>query len=971
MEICFVDLMGLSEYDCDTPYTKPLGGTQSAICYYAEALAAKDHTVTVVAINTTAEHYSRGVVFKSIKDLGTKRTNYNVIIWCSGVDKAGKTSVGAKISGDLSICWIPHNINEPAVKDLPIMLYDYDYFAFVSEWQRNLYIDTYSIPIGKTMLMLNGNSPAFQQDFDAAEKLPHFIYTSQPDRGLHLLTEAWPRIVEKWPTAELHTYASRITYGLEEEPETLKLFDSLRALKNVHVHAPVSQTELADAARKAAFFAYPCSFYETGCIACTEACAAGCLPIVSDLGALGTYFSNCLHYDSSLLENFVERANVYMELYTNTREAFAAQSERVAARFQAERDYALLAEKFIKTVNTNLVKKQTSVETFKAAHITYGANKFREARLILANMDPLFESQDHAFSYWLWMGVCHYHEMRIHAALTAFQKAANVHTNLQLCVNMILVNEALGNTKEMIDWCERSLKYSFDMNVINKILGAVQKLSYFERCKWGRYLLSLWNNDIHDQHWMTLFLSHGNMITSDYTLVMKHEEGHALMTDLLAKGLAFAKLHKVDLSLPTMNRGNIEKLFSNLFLNMNYFDSSNPNFYNAVKYFQENMPDQKLSRVKKVFAPITAGRKLRIGFLSGDYVYHPVSYVLNGIVEHLDKSKFDIYLFSTSKRDDTNKLQLKMRRDATEFCDMKDNIEDVVETIESKDIDVLVEMCGHTTNGTTLINALRMKPARVVAQYFAFPNTYGLNTVDYKIGDAFVFPAGLERYYTEKFCKINGGMHTYKPILELEVKRVKNKHITFGCFNNPKKFRSDWIKAVCKILKAVDGSKLKMRYFNLDDPSIKAFYIKEFDKHGISKERLDIGLGETLLRYFESYADVDIVLDPWPYNGGTINIEALYCSRPYITVLGNSYVSRVGASLLQQVGYPELIAKNADDYVEKAIALAADADRLDTYIREIRPAVMKSTLCDNAAFTREFEKGLYWMLRQEKWLPKN
>jgi predicted O-linked N-acetylglucosamine transferase (SPINDLY family) len=354
--------------------------------------------------------------------------------------------------------------------------------------------------------------------------------------------------------------------------------------------------------------------------------------------------------------------------------------------------------------------------------------------------------------------------------------------------------------------------------------------------------------------------------------------------------------------------------------------------------------------------------------LSGDFVYHPVSYVLNGIVEHLDKSKFDVYLFSTTKKPTDNKLHEKMRREATEFIDLVDDVEPVVTSIVSKDVDVLVEMCGHTTNGTTLMNALRAKPARVVAQYFAFPNTYGLTTVDYKIGDKIVFPHGLEKYYSEKFCKIEGGMHTYKPILELEVKRTAHTGIIFGCFNNPKKFRADWIKAICRILKAVEGSKLKLRYFNLDDPSIKEFYLKEFEKHGVDRSRLDIGLGETLLRYFESYSDVDIVLDPWPYNGGTINIEALYCSRPYITLLGNSYVSRVGASLLHQIGYPELIAKNADEYVEKAVVLAKDAGRLDKYIAEIRPAVMKSTLCDNAAFTREFEKGLTWMLREKKWL---
>lgn len=969
MEICFIDMMGVPEYDCDTPYTRPLGGTQSALCYYAEALAQKSHKVTVITANCAEIHTVRDVIFRPAKTLSGAPVNYSVVIWCSGPDHKIKTSLEKFVTGDLEICWIPHNINEPAVKDTAECLYKYDYFAFVSKWQRDLYVETYNIPVGKTMLMLNGNSPAFFEDFDAGEKLPHFIYTSQPDRGLDIVAKAWPEIVAKNPTAELHTYSSRKTYGFDDEEPINKLLNELRALPNVHVHDPVSQIELASAARRAAFFAYPTNFFETGCIACTEACAAGCLPIVSDLGVLGSYFNNCLHYDDTIVEQFVERASAYMDLFNTNRDAFNAQSERLALHYMNERDYAKLADSFIDTVNTLLVKKNDAVRTFNAARAAYAKNDYKQTRLLLSNMNQLFETQGNAFSYWLWMGVCHYHEVRLSAALAAFERAAKLNNTHQLCINMILVNEALGNTNEMIKWCENSLKYDFNINVINKILNAVQKLQYFDRCKWGRYLHSLWNNDINDSAWTTLFLSHGNMLVSDYTLVMKHEEGYKLMTDLIAKGIAFSNLHNIDLSENNINRINLDKLFSNLFLNMNYFDSHNPNYANAIKYYKENLPPLKECIMPR-FEPITNGRKLRVGFLSGDLMYHPVSYILNGIVEHFDKSQFEVYTFSTAKPDSSNSMQEKIRKHSDHYFDLKTDDKAILKSILDADIDVLVEMCGHTTNGSALINVLRNKPARVVCQYFAFPNSYGVDEVDYKIGDKIVFPTGIEKYYTENLCKIDGGLHTYKPILDLTVNRVPHTGIIFGCFNNPKKFRPEWIKAVSQILRDVEGSRLKLRYFNLDDPSIRAFYVKEFEKHGVDKSRLDIGTGETLVKYFEAYGDVDIVLDPWPYNGGTINIEALYCSRPYITLLGNSYVSRVGASLLHQVGYTELIAHNAAEYVEKAVALAKDTARLEKYIAEIRPAAEKSTLLDNAAFTRKFEDGIKWMLREKKWLAR-
>jgi predicted O-linked N-acetylglucosamine transferase (SPINDLY family) len=895
------------------------------------------------------------------------RTVVDVLVWCSGATRTLKDRVHERLQGTLSICWIPHHTNEPAVGGLKDLVYDFDIFAFVSEWQRDQYIDTFGIPTGKTMIMLNGNSPAFRGDFDVAAKKPIFLYTSQPDRGLEVLARAWPRIAEKHPTAELHTYSSRKTYGINDDPAIVDLLSHVATLPRATVHTPISQADLAIAAREAAFFAYPANFYETGCIACTEACAAGCLPIVSDLGVLGSYFSNALRFDETLEDQFVERACIFMDLFETKKDVFCAQSERIAARFQEERDYTRLVSVFEERVQVNLAKKAHAVSTFQKAQAFYAVNNFKQARLYLANMEPLFERKEHAFAYWLWMGVCYYHEKRAQAALSAFEKANVLSNTLQLCVNMILVNELLGNTAEMIKWCEQSLTHKFDIQVINKILNAVHKLPYFDRCKWGRYLLSLWNNDIQDVHWMSLFLSHGNMIVGDYTLTMKHEEGFRLMNDLIAKGLAFAELHKIDLRGANMTRNNLEKLFSNLFLNANYYETNNPTMGKMVEYYNACLAPLHSVR-KPTFAPIRGGRKLRIGFVSGDLVYHPVSYVLNGIVEHMDKSKFEVYIFSTTRRDETNKLQNKMRADVTEFCDLEDNVEVITDKILEKDLDILIEMCGHTTNGTTLINVLRNKPARIVAQYFAFPNTYGLSCVDYKIGDKVVFPMGLDRYYTEKFCMLEGGFHTYKPILDIELKPVLHTDIVFGCFNNPKKFRPDWIRAVSQILKKVPDSRLKLRYFNLNDPSIREFYLKEFEKHGVDRERVDIGLGESLLRYFEAYADVDIVLDPWPYNGGTINIESLYCGRPYITVLGNSYVSRVGASLLHQVGLPELIAKNAEEYVAKAVELAGDWDRLQGYHKSIRSKMMKSSLGDNKAFTAEFERGLTWMLKEKKWI---
>jgi predicted O-linked N-acetylglucosamine transferase (SPINDLY family) len=256
------------------------------------------------------------------------------------------------------------------------------------------------------------------------------------------------------------------------------------------------------------------------------------------------------------------------------------------------------------------------------------------------------------------------------------------------------------------------------MKIIFKILNLVQKKPYFVRSKWGKYLLSLWNDDIHSNEWMSLFLSHGNMVASDYTLTMKHNEGVELLSNLITKGLAFLILNKMDIEDSSLMRKNIEKLFSNVFLNLNYYETKNSEYYRFIRWYMDAIPT--LKHVKKpLFTKVKGCRKIRVGFLTGDLVYHPVSYILNGIVENFDKNKFEVHTFSTTEKKEDNSLQNKIRKYSNYFYDLNDKDSDqVAQTIIEKDIDVLIEMTGHTSNGSELTNVLRYKPARIIANYF-------------------------------------------------------------------------------------------------------------------------------------------------------------------------------------------------------------------------------------------------------------
>jgi len=969
MKFVFVDYMNVPKYDCDTPYTLGIGGTQSAICYYAEELVKGGNDVTVVSLNATENTTVRGVQFRTIQwmheDPGKE---IDVLIWTSGVLAHKIIESRTLFKTTITICWIPHNVSESTVSDLEKVMYYIDFFAFVSNWQRTKFVEMFNIPPGKTVLMLNGISPSFIGDFVIENKKPIFLYLSEPNRGLNIVADAWQSIVDAYPEAELHAYSSRKLYGEKDLEKSQSVFEKLKSMPSVKLLDPIGQTELATKCREASFFAYPAKVSETGCIVVTEACASGCIPIVSNLGALSIYFDDCLEFNDTITDSFTERCKQELYKFYNDKLSFYKKSEQLASYFQNTRNYARIVQQFVLQLPDMLKRKKYTINAMNKALTAFNANEWANSMHIYESCDHLYDNPTQAHTCLNNVGVCHYYLNHYNVAIKYFKRAWDISKNSQLAINMILCYEKLNDADNVLYWCEKSLEFSFNMNVVHKVLDIILTKSLFERTKWSHYIEMLWNNDIQSPQWSTLKMSHGNVMASDYHLIMKQEKGTEATIDIIQKIIAFMHLNKIDIKQETEPRSNVEKMFSNMLLNINYHETKNPETYKYFKFYNDTIP--QLESIKSyTFNKIPKGRKLRIGFVTGDLCYHPVSYVMNGIVEHINKDKFDIFVISDGKRLEDNIMQKRVREHATEYIETKDkSLNEMCELIASKDIDVLVEMTGHTTNGARFPNMLRTKPARVVANYFAFPNTYGIKEIDYKIGDKHVFPVGIDKYYFEGLWKMPNGFHTYKPIMPVDLNRVKHEGIVFGCTNNPKKYRPVWIKCVAKILNAVPNSRIKMRYYNLDDISVREFYHKEFEKHGVDRSRVDLDLGSGLHNYFASYNDMDIVLDPFPYNGGTINIETLYMGVPYITMLGNSYVSRVGASILNQVGATELIAKTEDDYVKKAVELAADTERLANYHATLREKMLTSNLGDSAKFAAEFEDAMVGMLKEKKWL---
>jgi predicted O-linked N-acetylglucosamine transferase (SPINDLY family) len=190
-------------------------------------------------------------------------------------------------------------------------------------------------------------------------------------------------------------------------------------------------------------------------------------------------------------------------------------------------------------------------------------------------------------------------------------------------------------------------------------------------------------------------------------------------------------------------------------------------------------------------------------------------------------------------------------------------------------------------------------------------------------------------------------------------------YVTFASFNNPTKMNPGVISLWARILKALPRSRLVLKYKSLSDSATRERYMSLFAENGIASERIELaGWIPAGADHLALYHKADIALDTFPYNGTTTTCEALWMGLPVITLAGNRHAGRVGASLLTQTGLTQFIADTQDRYVELAVALATDLDRLASLRATLRDRVAKSALCDGAVFTRELEEAYRDMWQQ-------
>ena len=351
-------------------------------------------------------------------------------------------------------------------------------------------------------------------------------------------------------------------------------------------------------------------------------------------------------------------------------------------------------------------------------------------------------------------------------------------------------------------------------------------------------------------------------------------------------------------------------------------------------------------------------RVLRVGYVSADLRSHSVAYFLEPVLEARDRNAIHVTCFANRIGRDATTDRLRALSDEWRVIDGM-NDDDALALIRNDEIDILVDLSGHTGRNRMPLFARRAAPIQVT--YIGYPNTTGLATMDYRLTDAWADPVGLaDKLYTEELVRLDGGHLCYRPPVDSppagEPPVLTRGHVTFGSFNNLAKVNPVLIAHWALILNRVPGSRLMLKTKPLADPGARDLVLQVFSLNGIAPDRLVLsGWTDDTAGHLARYRDVDIALDTFPYHGTTTTCEALWMGVPVVTCAGETHASRVGGSLLSRTGLDELVTCSMQGYVETAISVARDVPRLCRLREDLRGRMAASTLTDKARIAREVE----------------
>jgi len=357
-------------------------------------------------------------------------------------------------------------------------------------------------------------------------------------------------------------------------------------------------------------------------------------------------------------------------------------------------------------------------------------------------------------------------------------------------------------------------------------------------------------------------------------------------------------------------------------------------------------------------APRPARRKgrrpLRVGYVSGDLIAHPVAWFLAPVLRHHDRGEVQSYCYSSGHVDGVTERVRAVTDHWRPIARRAD--EDVLRLIAGDGIDVLVDLSGHTPRHRLGVFARRAAP--VQAAWLGYLNTTGLATMDYRITDAFTDPPGLtESLHTEQLARMPHSQWAYVPHTEgpepRETPRSPGEPVVFGSFNQMAKLSDGALAIWAEVLREVPQARLRVHA--VPDEVAAEDLRTRLERLGVARSRVETRGRVSTADYLASIADVDIALDAFPYNGGTTTLDTYWMGTPLVALAAGRGISRGSFSIASSAQLEELIAHDRAEYVARNVALARDAQARTRLRRTIRPRLRESPVMDAERFTRDLE----------------
>ncbi len=414
---------------------------------------------------------------------------------------------------------------------------------------------------------------------------------------------------------------------------------------------------------------------------------------------------------------------------------------------------------------------------------------------------------------------------------------------------------------------------------------------------------------------------------------------------------------------------NGSKAYSNYLLALNYDVQDAEYVHQKHRQWEMRFGNSEAGSVKHSNS-CAAGRRLKIAYVSPDFHFHSVAFFAEALLIGHHRDAFTVYCYSDSRKADAMQMHL---RAATDVWRDTANLDDaaLAGLIQEDEIDILVDLAGHTSGNRLGVFARRPAPLQV--NYIGYPNTTGLTAMTHRITDLLADPPGNEDLYSERLVRLQGGFLAYSPpeIARLMASRgmypeaLENSgEIRLGCFNVLAKLSRETMRVWAEILHALPQAKLVIKNASMLDKAARKRLLCRFKTHGIAAQRLElIGWQASLQDHFNLYHGLDLALDTFPYNGTTTTCEALYMGVRVVTMAGDTHASRVGASLLARVGLESLIARTPDEYVRIVCCLIKNPVCRQSMRAEVHRQT-KAMLCDAGRLVDELETSYRTIWKQ-------